>query len=359
MVRLETISKSFEDQPVLRNVSLEIEEGEIFILLGRSGCGKTTLLRIIAGFEEPEFGRILINNEDVTSVPVEQRPVGIIFQSHALFPHMTVYDNIALGPRVRGVPEIEIKRQIDDLLHMTHLEALRYAWPEQISGGESQRVAVARAIINRPKLLLLDEPLSSLDPSLRQSLREELVQMRNAFGITFLFVTHDQEEAMSLGDRIGLLEAGKLAQVGTPSELYHHPATPTVAQFLGEINRFSGVLASRENGIAEISVPEVGNIRCPASETVATGTPVFTFVRPEKTYFGSKPNHGEGKWNRLTGVLEGKSFFGTYTRYQIKIGNGETIHVLRTSENELHEPSFSLGESASVWFDPSEVHLFE
>ncbi|SVC29369.1 uncharacterized protein METZ01_LOCUS282223, partial [marine metagenome] len=240
MVKLDSISKSFGGKPVVENVSLEIEEGERFTLLGRSGCGKTTLLRLIAGFETPDSGTIAIEGQDVGSLPVEQRPVGLIFQNYALFPHMTVYDNIAVGPRIRRHPEIDIAKSIDELLEITHLQALRDAHPGQISGGEAQRVALARAVINRPKILLLDEPLSALDPSLRQHLREELVEMQRALGITFLFVTHDQEEAMGLATRMGIMDNGCLQQVGTPSELYERPQTTFIAEFLGEVNRLSG-----------------------------------------------------------------------------------------------------------------------
>ena len=223
MLKLDSISKSFGGNTVLENISLEIESGERFTLLGRSGCGKTTLLRIIAGFENPDSGSIFIDGQDVGSLPVEQRPIGMIFQNYALFPNMSVYDNIAVGPRIRKQPEPQIASKIEELLEITHIRSLRDVYPRQISGGEAQRVALARAVINRPKILLLDEPLSALDLSLRQNLREELVDMQRTLGITFLFVTHDQEEAMGLATHMGIMDNGCLQQVGTPTELYEKP----------------------------------------------------------------------------------------------------------------------------------------
>ena len=260
MVKLEGITKAFDSRKVLENCSLEIEEGERFVLLGQSGCGKTTLLRLIAGFDQPDQGRIWIGGQEISSLPVEQRPVGFIFQRHALFPHMNVYDNIAVGPRVRGLPEPEIASQIDKLLEITRLTELRHAWPGQLSGGESQRVALARAVINKPKVLLLDEPLSALDEGLRQNLREELMDIQRTFGITFLFVTHDQEEAMSLADRMSILEGGSFLQVGTPQTLYDQPADPFTASFLGEINRLEGTVIQQTGNQITLSLQEAGNL---------------------------------------------------------------------------------------------------
>jgi len=260
MVRLEGITKSFGSKTVLEDCSLAIEAGERFVLLGQSGCGKTTLLRLIAGFDQPDRGRIFIEGQEVGTLPIEQRPVGFIFQRHALFPHMDVYDNIAVGPRVRGIPESEISNQIDALLEVTRLSELRHAWPGQLSGGESQRVALARAVINKPKVLLLDEPLSALDESLRQNLREELMEIQRAFGITFLFVTHDQEEAMSLADRMSILEGGSLLQVGTPQALYGQPADPFTASFLGEINRLEGIVIQQTGNQVTLSLHGAGTL---------------------------------------------------------------------------------------------------
>ena len=242
MLKLESVSKSFGEKSVLKDISLEIREGERFTLLGQSGCGKSTLLRLIAGFETPDKGKIWIEGKEVNSLPIEKRPIGLIFQNYALFQHMTVYDNIATGPRVRHLSESEIAKQVDELLELTHLKKVKNSYPQHISGGEAQRVALARAVINRPKILLLDEPLSALDPSLRQYLRLELIEMQKALGITFLFVTHDKEEAMSIATEMCIMEKGSIKQYGSPKELYEKPKSSFIANFLGEINCLNGTV---------------------------------------------------------------------------------------------------------------------
>ena len=309
MVHLKILSKSFGEKSVIQEVSLEIPAGERFILLGRSGCGKTTLLRLLAGFERPDHGAILIEGEDVVSLPVERRPVGFIFQSYALFPHMTVYDNIAVGPRIRQIPEPEIARRIGELLKIIHLTGLKNAYPTRLSGGESQRVAIARAIVNRPKILLLDEPLSALDASLRQGLREELKEMQKALGITFLFVTHDQEEAMSLATRMGILEGGKLLQVGTPSELYNHPESPFVAGFLGAVNRLSGKVERQDENRTIVALGGELKIHCETGSKHPPGQEVSCFIRPEKMFFGSEGGSRGSQWNCVKAFIVEKNLF--------------------------------------------------
>jgi len=326
MVRLQGISKSFGNKTVLRNFSLEIGEGERFVLLGRSGCGKTTLLRLIAGFEQPDAGTISINGIPVTGLPIETRPVGFIFQRHALFPHKTVYDNIAVGPRVRGEAEAEIARKIGELLEITKLTDLRHAWPNQLSGGESQRVALARAVINRPQVLLLDEPLSALDESLRQNLRDELVEMQKTFGITFLFVTHDQEEAMSLADRMSVLEGGSLLQIGTPQQLYDHPADDFVAQFLGDVNRLKAEVKAAVEQVFTLSLEEGGQIKGVTDKPLTLGGRVEAFIRPEKIQL-SKEESPSPEWNALPGTIERKSFFGSRIRYRMKRANHSLLNI--------------------------------
>lgn len=343
MIRIEGLSKSFGGKPVLQNLSLEIAEGERFVLLGRSGCGKTTLLRCIAGFEQPDAGTISIDNQAVNALPVERRPVGFIFQRHALFPHKTVYDNIAVGPRIRGEAEADIRDKIDALLTITRLTELRDAWPGQLSGGESQRVALARAVINRPQVLLLDEPLSALDASLRQNLRDELVEMQKAFGITFLFVTHDQEEAMSLADRMGVLERGQLLQVGEPEQLYDRPADRFVAEFLGGVNRLPGVVDSVTEGGCAVRLDGGGTMRVAGEGEFKTGSPVDVFFRPEKTVLCVSPDYESGE-NLLEGVLERKSFFGSHTRYRVALKNGSAVTVQVRHGNDA-----AMRSGATVW----------
>ena len=353
MVKLDSISKSFGGKPVVENVSLEIEAGERFTLLGRSGCGKTTLLRLIAGFETPDSGTIAIEGQNVGSLPVEQRPVGLIFQNYALFPHMTVYDNIAVGPRIRRHPEIDIAKSIDELLEITHLQALRDAHPGQISGGEAQRVALARAVINRPKILLLDEPLSALDPSLRQHLREELVEMQRALGITFLFVTHDQEEAMGLATRMGIMDNGCLQQVGTPSELYERPQTTFIAEFLGEVNRLSGNVEQRTGDQITVSFGPAGSIQCVSEIPWRENQNVACYVRPEKLFFEQHRPQTE-PINILQGTLRDIQFFGSHTRYRVQLPGGQSL-TLSSQHRKTRSPQYSIGDMVRVLFALSDV----
>ncbi|MFQ5451871.1 MAG: ABC transporter ATP-binding protein [Nitrospinaceae bacterium] len=359
MVRLQSISKSYDGKPVLRDLSLEIAAGERFILLGRSGGGKTTLLRLFAGFENPDSGSIILEGNDVVPLPVEARPVGFIFQNYALFPHMTVYDNIAVGPRVRGVAEEEIARRIGGLLEITHLQGLRGAFPVRLSGGEAQRVAIARAIINEPKILLLDEPLSALDATLRQQLREELKEMQQTLGITFLFVTHDQEEAMSLATRMGILEDGRLLQVGTPSELYHHPVSPFVAGFLGEVNRLPGIVSRHSGNQVIVSLGGQIEIKCATPVPRPAGQPVECFIRPEKVSFHSG-ERDDPSLNRLDAKIMEKSFYGSRTRYKFELNTGQSLTVPAEPGRAGEEPPhFHTGDPVQLRFAAKDVLLFD
>ena len=359
MVELKGLSKSFGGKPVIQNVSLQISAGERFILLGQSGCGKTTLLRMIAGFEQPDRGEIWIDGQNVVPLPVERRPVGIIFQNYALFPHMTVYDNIAVGLRVRKTPETEIARRIGEVLEITHLTELSDAYPGRLSGGESQLVAIARAIINRPKILLLDEPLSALDANLRQSLREELRDMQKALGITFLFVTHDQEEAMSLADRMGILEGGRLLQVGTPSDLYNHPESPFVAGFLGAVNRLSGVIEKQNGNQTVIALKGGIKINCEPQSNFAAGQEVSCFIRPEKMFFHAEEKSGTSL-NRVNTLIVDKTFLGNQTQYQVKLENGQTCTVpVSHGSGEENNNVLHSGDRVEILFSARDVMQFE
>ena len=353
MVRIEGITKSFGSKTVLENFCLELKKGERFVLLGRSGCGKTTLLRLIAGFDTPDRGSIAIEGREINLLPIEQRPIGFIFQRHALFPHMTVYDNIAVGPRVRGVDEATLSRQINELLEMTHLTGLRSAWPNRLSGGESQRVALARALINRPKVLLLDEPLSALDENLRQNLRDELADIQKAFGITFLYVTHDQAEAMSLADRMAVLEEGRLLQVGTPQELYDQPQHPFVAGFFGDINRIPGKVEQVMKDQISVALDGLqATILCDTASKIPIGTPVECFIRPEKISLLSE-NEISSEPNQLSGHLNNLIFFGDRFQYKLKLNNGIKLNVLRR-----HSEKFKVGERVRISIKSSDIFLF-
>lgn len=358
MVKLENIGKSFGAKTVLRDFSLDIREGERFVLLGESGCGKTTLLRLIAGFEEPSAGKVLIEGQTMEGFPVEKRPVGFIFQRHALFPHMTVYDNIAVGPRIRGIDETDISKQIDELLHATRLQDLRAAYPGQLSGGESQRVALARAVINRPKILLLDEPLSSLDVNLRESLRQELVEMQKTFGITFLFVTHDREEAMSLADRMGIIEDGRLVQVGPPAELYDRPDNAFIAGFLGDVNRIEGEALEQVEQNVLVMIPGLGPISCYSEKSFPPKSSVVCLIRPEKMFLSTQERFGETR-NQLEGIIEERTFFGGRSRYLVKLRNGVLVKITVQHRRSAHsDTAFRKGNPVRVLFDSKDVMLF-
>ncbi|MEK9627767.1 MAG: ABC transporter ATP-binding protein [Nitrospinota bacterium] len=351
MLKLDSISKSFGEKAVLKNVSLEIEEGERFTLLGQSGCGKSTLLRVIAGFESPDQGKVLIEGKDVTILPVEKRPVGLIFQNYALFQHMTVYDNIAVGPRVRKISEVEISKQIDELLEITHLKELKNSYPQNISGGEAQRVALARAVINRPKILLLDEPLSALDPSLRQYLREELVEMQKALGITFLFVTHDQEEAMSMATRMCIMDKGSIKQTGTPMELYEKPGSYFVATFLGEINCLEGTVEQKTGNMVTLSLGENGKIQFLGTTSETKNQQCY--IRPEKIFF-DWGNQQKEPVNSLQGTLVNADYFGNYTRFKIKLADGKILK-LSPQHRKIKQPQHAIGDSVRVLFSVNDV----
>ena len=272
---------------------------------------------------------------------------------------MDVYDNIAVGPRVRGIPESEIASQIDALLEITRLNELRHAWPGQLSGGESQRVALARAVINKPKVLLLDEPLSALDESLRQNLREELMDIQRAFGITFLFVTHDQEEAMSLATRMGILEGGRLLQVGTPSDLYNHPESPFVAGFLGAVNRLSGIIERQNSGHTVVALGSGIKINCEPQSAYAPGQAVSCFIRPEKMFFCSGEKSGPSL-NRVNALIVEKTFLVNQTQYQAKLENGQTCTVpVRHDSGQEKNIVFHSGDRVEILFSAHDVIQFE
>jgi spermidine/putrescine transport system ATP-binding protein len=355
MLKLDSISKSFDGNTVLENISLEIESGERFTLLGRSGCGKTTLLRIIAGFENPDSGSIFIEGQDVGSLPVEQRPIGMIFQSYALFPNMSVYDNIAVGPRIRKQPEPQISNKIEELLEITHIRSLRDVYPPQISGGEAQRVALVRAVINRPKILLLDEPLSALDLSLRKNLREELVDMQRTLGITFLFVTHDQEEAMGLATRMGIMDNGCLQQVGTPTELYERPETNFVTEFLGEVNRIAGKVEQINDNVVTVPLGFSGKIRFVSEVPKLENQDIVCYVRPEKIFFDTAQPQTE-LVNILQGTLRNINFFGSHSRYQLELSDGQML-TLSTQHRKTYRHKYSIGDSVRILFAMSDVFL--
>ncbi len=281
IVEIRGVTKRFgTGEPAVDAVDLEIPEGELFALLGPSGCGKTTLLRMLAGFETPTSGEIRIDGADVADVPPNRRPVNMVFQSYAVFPHMSVFDNVAYGLRVTGVPAAERRERVLEALGLVRLDGLETRKPDQLSGGQRQRVALARALVKRPRVLLLDEPLSALDAKLREAMRLELVNLRIAVGITFVFVTHDQDEALSMADRIAVMEHGRVRQVADPATLYEHPGCRFVADFIGKVNLFEGTVRASGDGVAALDVEGLGALSVPHPGPVRGEVGVA--VRPEK-----------------------------------------------------------------------------
>src|SRR3981081_680663 len=282
LLRLEAVVKKFGVVRAVDRLSLDIRAGEFFALLGPSGCGKTTLLRMLAGFETPDEGRILLDGKDIARVLPHQRPVNMMFQNYALFPHLTVRDNIAFGLKRAGMPRSQIDTRVAEMVALVKLEGLERRKPDQLSGGQKQRVALARSLARRPQVLLLDEPLAALDKKLRESTQLELMELQRRLGMTFVIVTHDQEEAMTVADRIGVMDAGRLEQVATPRELYEAPTSRWIAEFVGDVNLFEGQVESGEAGRLMISTKDAGTISVAEPRNPLTKTTVSVAIRPEK-----------------------------------------------------------------------------
>jgi len=304
-IRFEKVSRHFGDVKAVDQVDLELMDGEFFSMLGPSGSGKTTCLRMIAGFDRPTAGHIYLYGQDVSNLPPYERNVNTVFQDYALFPHMTVDDNIAYGLMIKGVPKTERMKRVDDMLDLVRLPGFGYRKPSQLSGGQRQRVALARALINHPKVLLLDEPLGALDLKLRQQMQVELKNIQREVGITFIFVTHDQEEALTMSDRIAVFNEGKIEQIGTPAEVYETPASPFVAGFVGTSNLIKGELAKR-----------------------LTGSEQMFSVRPEKVHLGSTSDKPDKNMISIDGVVRDVVYLGLFTRYLVEAEGGVDMVVV-------------------------------
>ncbi|GHV83706.1 spermidine/putrescine import ATP-binding protein PotA [Spirochaetia bacterium] len=339
-VTIEGINKSFGTFNVLNNVNLDIKKGEFFSLLGPSGCGKTTLLRIIAGFENPDMGIVAIDGANVLPLPPNHRQVNTVFQNYALFPHLSVFENVAFSLRLRRTSKAEIGTKVDEYLKLVQLEAHADKKPSQLSGGQKQRVAIARALINEPRVLLLDEPLSALDAKLRQHMLIELDQIHDKIGITFIYVTHDQQEALSVSDRIAVLNQGDVLQVGTPHDIYESPATDFVARFIGETNLFDGKVIKVEKldkpeteYMAELDIPDLGIIKVTTVDSISVGQTVSFTVRPEKILIRTeKPVTNRADINLFNGIVDEPIYSGFQTKYYVKLknsGGGTSSQVIR------------------------------
>ena len=348
-IRVQAISKKFGSFTAVDNVDLDIYRGELFCLLGASGCGKTTLLRMLAGFETPSAGTISIDGIDMTGVPPYERPVNMMFQSYALFPHMTVERNVAYGLERDGIPKPEIAERVGDMLRMVELSPFAKRKPHQLSGGQKQRVALARALVKRPKVLLLDEPLAALDKRLREQTQYELMNIQDQLGVTFVVVTHDQEEAMILSSRIAVMDSGRFMQIGTPTEIYEFPESRFTANFIGSVNMFEGRVT--ENGADHVVVraEDVENdFYIDHGVSLKEGTRIWIAVRPEKIEL-SKDAPPPGP-NRVKGWVHDIGYLGNSSTYRVQLSNTRIVEVTRSNQ---HRPA--TGEHPVDWDD--EVHL--
>jgi len=350
-VRLEGVVKRYGATVALAGVSLEIREGELFTLLGPSGCGKTTTLRILAGFVEPDEGEVYFDDVSVRGVPPAERGVGIVFQNYALWPHMTVFDNVAYGLRLRKLPPAEVRRRVRDALEQVGLVGMEDRTPGQLSGGQQQRVAVARALVLNPRLLLLDEPLSNLDAKVRARLRSEIRKLQQDLGITTVYVTHDQEEAMVLSDRIAVMRDGRVAQVGSPVDLYERPADLFVADFVGTNNLLPGTVGHLQDGWAEVQTP-AGPMRGRAAGPLRQGQGAVLAVRPEAVQIA---DGGAGGMS-VPGKVALAQYLGSLVRYEVEVAGG--LVLLVDVPNPKGTPSLRPGQSVRVTFDPSAALVF-
>jgi putrescine transport system ATP-binding protein len=336
LVRFEAVSKRFGGVTAVEMASLEIFEGEFFALLGPSGCGKTTLLRLLAGFETPDQGRVLLDGRDLAGVPPHRRPVNMMFQSYALFPHLTVEKNVAFGLKQEGLAKDKIAERVREMLALVRLEGLDNRKPHQLSGGQRQRVALARALAKHPRVLLLDEPLAALDKKLRGETQFELMRVQERLGLTFMIVTHDQGEAMTVADRIGVMDHGKLIQVATPSEIYEHPNSRWVADFVGDVNLIEGRVVAADDSGTVIESIAVGRVRAAPKSGATIGDTVWVAVRPEKLRLTStRPETTVD--NCAVGTVSEIAYLGDLSVYKVRLESGFDIKAAATNMTRLIE----------------------
>lgn len=356
IVTLENLTKHFDERVVLQNINLTVYDGEFLTLLGPSGSGKSTLLRLISGFEMPDSGRIFIKQKEVTKISPEKRPVHTVFQSYALFPHMTVYDNIAFGLRAKGLAKEEIAQRVHEVLKIVKLEAFTERKPNQLSGGQQQRVAIARAVVNKPLVLLLDEPLSALDYRLRKALQIELKQLQRTLGITFIFITHDQEEALSMSDRVAVLHEGRIEQLGTPREVYENPKNLTIAKFIGEVNIFDSTVKQVIGGHVKANI-ETLDFLLVNSHSFQMNDPIHVLVRPEDIRVWH-PSEVTDTTGMLPGTVEEIIYKGTTVDLMVRLPSGKLIAASEFFDEDDEKLEYKIGESVWVnWLSGWEVVL--
>ena len=387
-VTIDHVSKKFGDFVALDDINFTIKPGEFFSLLGPSGCGKTTLLRIIAGFEFPDDGAVLFDDKDVIPLPPDKRPSNTVFQTYALFPHLSVYDNVAFPLKLKKVPKDEIDKKVKEYVHLVQLDQHINKKPNQLSGGQKQRVAIARALINEPKVLLLDEPLSALDAKLRANLLIDLDRLHDQIGITFIYVTHDQSEALSVSDRIAVMNSGHVLQIGTPYEIYESPATQFVAQFIGETNLFDAEVVNcvphkdangNDDFMATLSVPELGKQAPLATDTEATaaldrymqvtdyehtdkGQKVAFTIRPEKIRITLEPPATGGRTdvNVFSGIVEEPIYSGFQSKFYVKLDTGKIIKVFKQHTDYMDDgPVIQWKDRVYVSWSAEDAYIVE
>ncbi len=350
-VELIDVVKVFDDHIAVNNISLDIYKGEFFSLLGPSGCGKTTLLRMLAGFETPTSGKILLEGEDMSKIPPYERPVNMMFQSYALFPHMTVEDNIAFGLKQDKIAKAEIRKRVDQMLELVQMGKYAKRKPHQLSGGQRQRVALARSIVKKPKLLLLDEPLGALDKRLREQTQFELMNIQEELGITFVIVTHDQEEAMTVSSRIAVMDTGELVQVATPTEIYEYPNSRYVAEFVGDVNIFEGVISDISPKQTTIESYETETpLVCNQGVGAVVGAQAWVAVRPEKLDISLTPPE-DMTINCVEGEVWDIGYLGDMSIYHVKLDNGKMVTASQVNHKRLTEHKINYEDRVYISFD--------
>ncbi len=363
LLRIDAVVKKFGGFRAVDRLSLDIRAGEFFALLGPSGCGKTTLLRMLAGFETPDEGRILLDGRDIAQVLPHQRPVNMMFQNYALFPHLSVRENIAFGLKRAGMARAEIDARVAEMVALVKLEGLEKRKPDQLSGGQKQRVALARSLARRPRLLLLDEPLAALDKKLRESTQFELIELQRRLGMTFVIVTHDQEEAMTVADRIGVMDAGRLEQVATPRQLYEEPASRWVAEFVGDVNIFEGQIESHDAGRLLIATRDAGTIAVAEPRQPMTKSGVCVAIRPEKVKLSRRgpvsDAAGAQAINRLEGVVTDVSYLGGVTSYKVKLDSGAVLRSSMANTARIDIDAYQACQRVVAWFTPDDCVVLE
>ena len=357
-VRLERVTKRFGDFAAVSEMDLDIPRGQFFTMLGPSGCGKTTTLRMVAGFEEPSEGRVLLDGDDVTGLPAFKRPTNTVFQSYALFPHRSVEQNVAFGLQRQKVDKEEIRRRVGDELERVGLAAEAKRRPAQLSGGQQQRVALARALVNRPAVLLLDEPLGALDLKLRKQLQVELKRIQRDVGITFIYVTHDQEEALTMSDRIAVMNRGVVEQVADPETVYERPATTFVAGFIGVSNLMPGEVISANGGGAQLRLDAGPTVRTPQSGGATQGERAHAVVRPEKLVLSSSADPPPDGHPRVEGQVESSLYLGTATQMVVRLGDGTRMTVLvPNADAGARRDLPAAGDAASLSWSDENIHI--